>query len=184
MYKYIKYFHINKRRNELRIGFNHPQYNQPSISRSLDPQTNQNPPDYKICDIWSMNFFEQYEQQLEENKVTKKQQLDSIKESIQREKERRMNNLLVANQHGPSETSVKERSDFKKSSLILDNFLSKPKHSIQFSRLNAPYSHSSAKNAHPPQMSSERNFINEGLKERSALNYSFDDNPLQMKNSC
>lgn len=90
MIKYIKYFHVKKRREELRIGGpslppSHAQQLQASHVKDLEQQYKIVPKemfDHKIYDYWSMNFFGQHK--ADEFRVSKKEQLDQIKESIQK----------------------------------------------------------------------------------------------------
>lgn len=92
MLKYIKYFHLRKRKEHLRIGFSQPKIREEIDSHSIEPNSAEYPTDqhaYKICDIWSMNFFEQNESQREDNKVSKKTQLENIKQSIIKDKQMR-----------------------------------------------------------------------------------------------
>lgn len=103
MLKYIKYFHLKKRKEHLRIGHSEPR-RKVHDSRSLEKAIARESDEHRICDIWSMNFFEQHESQKDENKVTKKQQLQLIKESINKEKQRR----LVIQNNG---SQVLERSN-------------------------------------------------------------------------
>ena len=84
MMKYIKHYHIKRRRDELRIGLPPPGA---SPIPPLPPQYAQMPESFKpkdlfehrIYDIWSMNFFSKNK---DEDRLSKKEQLDQIKESI------------------------------------------------------------------------------------------------------
>ena len=92
MIKYIKYFHVKKRREELRIGGpnlppSYVQQLQANHVKDLEQQYKIVPKemfDHKIYDFWSMNFFGQARN--EDMRVSKKEQLDQIKESIQKSK--------------------------------------------------------------------------------------------------
>lgn len=92
MLKYIKDFNLKKRKEYLRIGFSQPKIREDIDLHSIEPNSADYPADqhaYKICDIWSMNFFEQYESQREDKKVSKKTQLENIKQSIIKDKQMR-----------------------------------------------------------------------------------------------
>ena len=96
MIKYIKYFHVKRRREELRIGIpsaTQIQTNQAHVKqiRELEQHYQIGPREIfesRICDIWSQNFFEKKPKtnDIEETRITKKEQFEQIKESIGRTK--------------------------------------------------------------------------------------------------
>ena len=144
MLRYMKYFQIKKRKDELRIGPS-TQYYVPNLQEYL-AEPHPRPREIvepRICDIWSINFFSNNDPK-EQDRPSKKEQFEMIKKSIHRSKIGRFQNnsatiVSISNPEDTtraSDTSPKGKSSRPNDGKSFNALLSDQRNSLSTNKVN------------------------------------------------